>query len=329
MSAANEDDQRPGSPAAIRKRKLGRGLGALMGETRREEPVATPTRNTNVATSSSDADAATSASREGLRSIPISAISPLPNQPRSHFDEDALAELAASIAARGVIQPIIVTPESNNRYRLVAGERRWRAAQKARLHDIPAIVRELDPRDLQREDLNAVEEARAYSRLSEGEGMTQAEIAAMVEKSRSHVANTMRLLALPSQVLDLVEVGKLSMGHARALIGNEQAVTLAEQAVRQDLSVREVERMARGDAPARAKRKPGASGSSPVDADLEAVQTHLEEFLGLQVRIKPDEPGKGTVSIRYRTLDQLDLVCQRLTGGEIGPFRRLAATQST
>ena len=326
MSAGNEDDQRPGSSAAIRKRKLGRGLGALMGETRREEPVAAPARSSNATPTSSEADAAPGESREGLRSIPISAISPLANQPRTHFDEDALAELAASIAARGVIQPIIVTPESNNRYRLVAGERRWRAAQKARLHDIPAIVRELDPREitalalienLQREDLNAVEEARAYSRLSEGEGMTQAEIAAMVEKSRSHVANTMRLLALPSQVLDLVEVGKLSMGHARALIGNEQALRLAEQAVRQDLSVREVERMARGEAPAKPKRKPGTSGSSPVDADLEAVQTHLEEFLGLQVRIKPDEPGKGTVSIRYRTLDQLDLVCQRLTGGEI------------
>ena len=317
MSAGNEDDQRPGSPAAIRKRKLGRGLGALMGETRREEPVAAPARSSNATPTSSEADAAPGESREGLRSIPISAISPLANQPRTHFDEDALAELAASIAARGVIQPIIVTPESNNRYRLVAGERRWRAAQKARLHDIPAIVRELDPREitalalienLQREDLNAVEEARAYSRLSEGEGMTQAEIAAMVEKSRSHVANTMRLLALPSQVLDLVEVGKLSMGHARALIGNEQALRLAEQAVRRGFVAL---------APAKPKRKPGTSGSSPVDVDLEAVQTHLEEFLGLQVRIKPDEPGKGTVSIRYRTLDQLDLVCQRLTGGEI------------
>ena len=123
MSAGNEDDQRPGSPAAIRKRKLGRGLGALMGETRREEPVAAPARSSNATPTSSEADAAPGESREGLRSIPISAISPLANQPRTHFDEDALAELAASIAARGGIQPIIVTPESNNRYRLVAGER--------------------------------------------------------------------------------------------------------------------------------------------------------------------------------------------------------------
>ena len=188
-------------------------------------------------------------------------------------------------------------------------------------------MRELDTREitalalienLQREDLNAVEEARAYHRLSEQEGMTQADLAKMVEKSRSHVANIMRLLALPAPVLDLVEGGKLSMGHARALIGNDDAVAIAEQAVKADLSVREVERLARGNAPAKARRTSAPSnGSAPADADLEAVQRHLEEFLGLQVRIKADDPGKGTVSIRYRTLDQLDLVCQRLTGGEI------------
>lgn len=330
MSEDFDDDKRPGSTVAervaIRKRKLGRGLGALMGETRREEPVAASAGGAT-SSSPSDSDERQGSSREGLRSIPIASISPLPNQPRTHFDEDALAELAASIAARGVIQPIIVTPEGNNRYRLVAGERRWRAAQKARLHDIPAIVRELDTREitalalienLQREDLNAVEEARAYHRLSEQEGMTQADLAKMVEKSRSHVANIMRLLALPAPVLDLVEGGKLSMGHARALIGNDDAVAIAEQAVKADLSVREVERLARGNAPAKARRTSAPSnGSAPADADLEAVQRHLEEFLGLQVRIKADDPGKGTVSIRYRTLDQLDLVCQRLTGGEI------------
>ncbi|MCH2487197.1 MAG: ParB/RepB/Spo0J family partition protein [Erythrobacter sp.] len=331
MSEEYEPENRPGSTPAERayhrKRKLGRGLGALMGETRREEPVAPSVSSASPASASGNETTAQEP-REGLRSIAVSAISPLPNQPRTHFDEDALAELAASIASRGVIQPIIVTPDGNNRYRLVAGERRWRAAQKARLHDIPAIVRELDTREitalalienLQREDLNAVEEARAYNRLSENEGMTQAEIATMVEKSRSHVANMMRLLALPSDVLDLVESGRLSMGHARALIGNENALDIAQRAAREDLSVREVERLARGDAPRKAKREAaGANGaSSGVDADLEAVQTHLEEFLGLQVRIKPDEPGKGTVSIRYRTLDQLDLVCQRLTGGEI------------
>ena len=151
MSEEYEDDRRPGSTVAervaIRKRKLGRGLGALMGETRREEPVAASAGGDGPS-SPSDGDASQAAPREGLRSIPIASISPLPNQPRTHFDEDALAELAASIAARGVIQPIIVTPEGNNRYRLVAGERRWRAAQKARLHDIPAIVRELDTREI-------------------------------------------------------------------------------------------------------------------------------------------------------------------------------------
>jgi len=240
-----------------------------------------------------------------------------------------LEELAASIAQRGVIQPVIVRPLGQGRYQLVAGERRWRAAQKARLHEIPALVRELSEREvmalalienLQRQDLNPVEEARAYDRLASSEGMTQAEIARMVDKSRSHVANLQRLLALPETVLDMVEGGDLSMGHARALIGAEDAVDLARAAVDKQLSVREVEKLIRRrnrpepPAPRRARE---ASGSAE-NADILAVQNHLEEFLGLSIRIAVDpDPASGTVSIRYRTLDQLDLICQRLTGGNI------------
>ncbi len=316
---------------AEKPKRLGRGLGALLGETRREEPLVLD-REQGAAAAGEMATAGASP----LRMVAIAAIKPLPGNPRKHFDEDALDELAASIAARGVIQPIIVRPAGPGAYQLVAGERRWRAAQKARLHEIPALVRNLDDREvmalalienLQREDLNPIEEARAYQRLAEDEGMTQAEIAKLVDKSRSHVANFQRLLSLPVEVLDLVERGALSMGHARALIGREDAAELAEAAVREGFSVRDVEALVRkvaaGEAAAAAAADDEAgtarlAGAVPQgNADILAVQHHLEEFLGLSVRIKPEgDPRKGVIAIRYTTLDQLDLLCQRLTGDE-------------
>ena len=311
-----------------RKKKLGKGLNALLGETRREEPLVRREITGEVAESSSDDETQVVAAETGLASIPVSRIEPLPGQPRTRFADEALDELASSIAARGVIQPIIVRPVGEGRFQLVAGERRWRAAQRARLHEIPAIVRELDQREvmalalienLQREDLNPVEEARAYQRLAEDEGMTQAEIAKLVDKSRSHVANFQRLLALPDDVLGLVAENSLSMGHARALIGHAEASQLAREAVEKKLSVREIEKLVRDPAKT-VQRKPRRldDGSETRDADIAAVQGHLEEFLGMQVRIKTDQsPSTGTVTIRYRTLDQLDLLCQRLTGGDI------------
>lgn len=298
---------------------LGRGLGALLGETRREEPVAS---------SASASSLPPERPATGLAILPVARIVPHPEQPRRHFDEAALDELAASIAQRGVIQPVIVRATSNGEYQLVAGERRWRAAQKAQLHEIPALVRDLSERDvmalalienLQREDLNPIEEARAYNRLADSEGLTQAEIARMVDKSRSHVANLQRLLALPDPVITLVERGELSMGHARALIGAEDAEAIAEQAVSGQMSVRDVEKLVRrrvkGDS---APRRPRTARDAADDADIAAVQGHLEEILGLPVRIQADaDPKSGTVTIRYATLDQLDLICQRLTGGAI------------
>lgn len=308
----------PDRPKDDTRKRLGKGLGALMGESRREEPLVAEKSEANSATSVSG----------GLASLPVSAIEPLPGQPRRRFDEAALDELAASIAQRGVIQPVIVRPLAGGRYQLVAGERRWRAAQKARLHEIPALVRDLDEREvmalalienLQREDLNPVEEGRAYQQLADSEGMTQAEIAALVDKSRSHVANLQRLLQLPEPVLDLVEEDKLSMGHARALIGRPDAVMLAARTARDSLSVREVESLVRRSSGKEPVRRQVRIARDPAkDADIAAVQRHLEEFLGLTVRIKTDEdPRSGAVTIRYRTLDQLDLVCQRLTGGDI------------
>jgi ParB family transcriptional regulator, chromosome partitioning protein len=313
----------PARPVEAKKR-LGRGLGALMGETRREEPLVTP----SAADTAAGGEPAPGAPLGGLASIAVANISPLPGQPRTHFDEEALSELAASIEARGVIQPIIVRPRGEGKYQLVAGERRWRAAQKAQLHQIPAIIRELDDREvmalalienLQREDLNPIEEARAYKRLSDHERLSQAEIAKLVDKSRSHVANLLRLLSLPAEVVALVEQGALSMGHARALIGFSQASALAREAVAQKLSVREVEkRVRRASAPAKRSKALRSSRDPMKDADIAAVQGHLEEFLGLPVKIKTDpDPRSGAVTIRYRTLDQLDLICQRLTGGDI------------
>ena len=304
--------------AAEKPRRLGKGLGALLGETRREEPLVRREE---------PAEAPLSPGGAALRMLALATIKPLPGNPRKHFDETALDELAASIATRGVIQPIIVRPHpEGSGFQLVAGERRWRAAQKARLHEIPALVRDLSEREvmalalienLQREDLNPVEEARAYHRLSEQEGMIQIDIAKMVEKSRSHVANMMRLMTLPDKVLDLIEQGQLSIGHARALIGRDDAVELADIAVQEGLSVRDIENLTRNPA------KRPAAGPKPIgqesaeNADILAVQQHLEEFLGLGVKIKPEaDPRKGTITIRYTTLDQLDLVCQRLTGGE-------------
>jgi ParB family transcriptional regulator, chromosome partitioning protein len=299
---------------------LGRGLGALLGESRREEPVA--------AADGAGAPVGERTPAAGLAMLSIAAIQPNPAQPRRRFDEDALNELANSIAQRGVIQPIIVQHLGEGRYRLVAGERRWRAAQRAQLHEIPALVRELDDREvkalalienLQREDLNPIEEARAYQALTVDEGLTQAEVAGMIDKSRSHVANLQRLLSLPDGVVNMVEDGRLSMGHARALIGAEDAERLAEAAVARQMSVRDVERLVRNETRGRGlSPRIRTVHPSAEDADIAAMQRQLEELLGLTVRIAPEaDPRSGAVTIRYRTLDQLDLICQRLTGATI------------
>jgi ParB family transcriptional regulator, chromosome partitioning protein len=259
--------------------------------------------------------------------LPLSDIRPHPGQPRRFFDEDALNELAQSIKQRGVIQPVIVRPRANSSgYELVAGERRWRAAQRARLHEIPAIISDLSDEDtmaialienIQREDLNAVEEAQAYQRLVDEQGYSQAEIATMVDKSRSHIANLMRLLVLPTAVLQMVAEKRLSMGHARALINADNAGDIAQDVIDKGLSVRQVEKLIR-------QGKSGNNGSGTSvrsrkagegDSDIAAVERHLEDLLGLKVQITSDaDPKSGSVTIRYTSLDQLDLICQRLSG---------------
>jgi ParB family transcriptional regulator, chromosome partitioning protein len=257
----------------------------------------------------------------GLRTLPISALAPHPGQPRRHFDDAALDELARSIETRGLIQPIVVRPHGKE-YQIVAGERRWRAAQRARLHEVPVIVRDLDDAEtleialienIQRQDLNAIEEAEAYRKLTAEFGHTQEALAKLVQKSRSHVSNMLRLLDLPEGVRQLVVEGKLEMGHARALIGAPDPLALAKAAVEGGLSVRQVEKLAR-------EAKPGAGRGRgeppPRDADIAALERQLGDLLGLNVRIAYGPKG-GTLSLAYSTLDQLDMVCQRLSGERI------------
>jgi ParB family chromosome partitioning protein len=291
------------SDEAPRKRpsNLGRGLSSLLGDVAQEAPVDGSER------------------RGDVRSIPIASIEPHPGQPRRVFQEEALAELAESIAARGVVQPIIVRPHGH-RFQIVAGERRWRAAQKARLHEIPAIVRDFSDEEtleialienIQREDLNAIEEAQGYRRLIHEYSHTQEELGRIVHKSRSHVANLIRLLDLPARVQVMVGAGELSMGHARALITAADPEALADEVVKRGLSVRETEQLARNGKPTRQRPLPIAyKGAS---ADIAALERQLGDMLGLKVTIK-HAPKGGAVTLNYSTLDQLDMICQRLSG---------------
>ncbi|WP_081985083.1 ParB/RepB/Spo0J family partition protein [Sphingomonas sp. 35-24ZXX] len=320
---AQDPSDLPDMAKAIGRKRptgLGRGLNALLGEAGREEPLVR-----REAGSEAPAGAVT-----GLRSLPLADIRPHPGQPRRYFDEEALDDLARSISQRGVIQPVIVRPRKGGGYELVAGERRWRAAQRARLHEIPAIIRELSDPDtfalalienIQREDLNPVEEAEAYQRLVGDQGYSPVEVARMVDKSRSHIANLMRLLALPQPVLKMVADRSLSMGHARALINVADAESIAAEVVDRGLSVREVEKLVRRarsegsgkpEGPARARP---AGGDSASNADIAAVERHLEDLLGLKVKITAEANQRsGSVTVRYGNLDQLDLICQRLSG---------------
>lgn len=315
---AEEREERAARPGR-RAHGLGRGLSALLGETLREEPVA----------GEGEAQAAPSAHGRSVQHVDIASISPHPDQPRKQFDETALQELSESISERGVIQPIIVRSLPRGGYQIVAGERRWRAAQRARLHQIPAIIRDFTDAEtmeialienVQRQDLNPVEEAEAYSRLIAQFGHSQEVLGRLVGKSRSHVANMMRLLDLPGTVLDVVRAGKLSMGHARALIGVEDAGQLVRRIVEKGLSVRQTEKLAQQ---AKGKADRPSSGEvhrakAPVerDADIEALEQHLADMLGIKVSIDHGN-GEGTLSLRYSTLDQLDMLCQRLSGEPI------------
>ncbi len=297
--------------AAKRPHGLGRGLSALLGDVSREEPVAA-------------AASALPANGKSVQSIEVALIHPHPEQPRRHFDEGALQELADSIAKRGVIQPIIVRPHGGG-FQIVAGERRWRAAQRAQMHRIPAIVRDFDEQEtleialienIQREELNPIEEAEAYRKLIADFHHSQEALGRIVGKSRSHVANLMRLLELPKSVQQQVVEQKLSMGHARALIGAPDCERLAQQVEEKALSVRDTEQLVRRVKTGAGAPRRKAQENAGRDPDILALEEHLADILGLTVDIRHDDAG-GILSLKYSTLDQLDMLCQRLSGERI------------
>lgn len=291
------------------RRGLGRGLSALLGEAEDETLVA-------------DGRAAgQKPSLEGARELPIELVHRNPGQPRQHFSPDEIAELEESIRTSGVLQPILVrpSPHTPGEFEIIAGERRWRAAQRAGLTVIPALVRELsDERayeiaiieNVQREDLNAMEEARAYEVLMGRMGYTQEQAAKAVGKSRSHLANTLRLLQLPGPVQEHVLHGRLSAGHARAILACDDQEAVAEQVVARGLSVRDTEALVR--AKAAGPKKASGPRKAVKDADTAALEADLEDALGMNVDVS-DRGGAGEVKIRYASLEQLDEICRRLT----------------
>lgn len=287
-----------------RNRGLGRGLSALMSDV-------------------TDNDQGDRPRRPDLR-VPVEALQPNPNQPRRTFRDDEMAELTASVREKGIIQPLIVRPDPtiHGRYEIVAGERRWRAAQMAQLHDVPVIVRTYTDTEvlevaiienIQRADLNAMDEAAAFRQLMERFGHTQDQLATALGKSRSHVANQMRLLSLPDEVQAYVVSGQLSAGHARALIGHPRCAELARKVIADKLTVRDTERLAR-QAPAtpRATRN---SATPSKDADTIQIEQELGAALGMAVSIDhiQGEEG-GTLTLRYRSLEQLDDLLRALSG---------------
>ncbi|HEU0223063.1 MAG TPA: ParB/RepB/Spo0J family partition protein [Paracoccaceae bacterium] len=288
------------------KRGLGRGLSALLADVEATGGAAGEDRVPAAA---------------DLR-LALDRIRPNPSQPRRRFDEAELEELAASIRERGVLQPIIVRPdpEDPRGYQIVAGERRWRASQRAGLHEIPALLRELSDAEvlefgiienIQRADLNAVEEATGYRQLMDRFGHTQERLAEALGKSRSHIANLLRLLTLPEEVLTWLREGRLTAGHARALVTTPNPVPLAAEIIRKGLSVRAAERLARA---ANAPAAPRAPRRPTKDADTRALEADLSAQLGLRVAIRHDpERGGGEMRIAYRSLEELDGLCQLLS----------------
>ena len=291
-------------PIPIQKGRLGRGLASLIGET-------------------PEADARLPAHGE-QRLLSLDQLHPSGHNPRKSFDDLELIDLTDSIRQKGLLQPIIARPDrTRGGFEIVAGERRWRAAQKASLHTVPVIVRELSDSEaaefalienVQRTDLNPIEEATGYSELIERFGYTQEQVADAVGKSRSHLANTLRLLRLPASVQALLQDGRLTSGHARALIGHDDAEGLARRIVEEDLNVRAVEALVQDEDRGSGAAKSGRRVGDDKDADARAFEKDLSDSLGLKVEIKPGSGESGTLSIKYGNFDQLDYIRARLIG---------------
>ena len=287
------------------KRGLGRGLSALMSDVQVDQAEDRP--------------------RTADRKVATDRIVPNPDQPRRRFDDDALQELAASIREKGIIQPLIVrtSPRNGADFEIVAGERRWRAAQIAQVHEVPVIVREFDDTEvleiaiienIQRSDLNPVDEAAGYRQLMDRFGHTQDQMAKALGKSRSHIANLLRLLNLPEEVQTWLAEGKLSAGHARAFVGHPDATKLAQHVIAKNLSVREAEKLARqDDRPRRGRASSG--GGTTKDADTIQIERELSATIGMNVSIDHGPGGEsGTLTVSYKSLEQLDDLMRRLGG---------------
>ena len=292
----------------IAKRGLGRGLSALMADMDLgDNPPSAPARDRMM--------------------IPIEQITANPDQPRRSFDPDALQELAASLRQRGVLQPLIVRPHPQDKelFQIVAGERRWRAGQMAQLHEMPVIIREMSDTEvlevaiienIQRADLNAIEEAASFRQLMDRFGHTQEKLAEALNKSRSHIANLLRLLSLPDSVQDMVKDGKLSAGHARALITAPNAAQLARRVSEKGLSVRDTEEMVRKLSQTDGQKPRKGSRTLAKDADTKALEADLGAHLKMRVQISHAGTDGGQLTITYRDLDQLDELCQLLGGNQ-------------
>jgi len=284
------------NPTPDRPRGLGRGLSALIGD----EAAAVKGEPVN---------------KKDLRSLPVAFLQPGRFQPRMTFDEQPLQELAASIKEKGVLSPILVRPVGPDRYEIVAGERRWRAAQIAKLHDVPVVIRELPDdqalelaiiENVQRADLNAIEEGAAYEELISKFGRTQEDVAREVGKSRSHVANTIRLLKLPDQVKAWIRDGKLTAGHARTLLSEADPITRARELIEGAMTVRQAEQRS-------VKKKPG--GKPAKDPNISDLEASISNRLGLKVQIIHKGDKGGEMRISYKSLEQLDELTRRLSKG--------------
>ena len=309
---------KPTMSSAGKSRGLGRGLSSLLGDA-----GIAATTGASAGAAPGPASPASAPAQTGLTELPIEWINSGPWQPRRRFDTASLSELADSIRSKGLVQPILVRPRAgaSNRYELIAGERRWRAAQMAQLHSVPAIIRNLEDEEayelalienVQRADLSAVEEAEGYRQLIDSFGYTQEQLSQIIGKSRSHIANLLRLLSLPREVSDMVVNGTLSMGQVRPLVGDEDCVALAREVAARGLSARQVEAMV-------ARRKRGAAGASKStaapgkSADIRALEAKAEKALGLRLAIDWDETaGKGRMAISFTSLEQFETVMAKL-----------------
>lgn len=300
------------------KSRLGRGLDALFAEEEIYVPSTPLTEEMSDLASNQDA---------GTALMPVEFIRPGNFQPRSHFDENALNELAASIKQHGILQPLLVRPVVGeaDQFELIAGERRWRAAQKAQLHEVPVIIQEFDDvtaleigliENLQREDLNPIEEASGYARLMDQFGYTQETLAEKVGKSRSAVANILRLLKLPADIQALVKAEKISTGHARALIGYSDPSLMADRIIKEGLSVRQLEQILSSTGESELENSPKTlqkSNKAKKSIEVQRLEQEMENMLGLKVTIE-SAGEKGVVSLHYKTLDQMDMILQKLSG---------------